>query len=713
LVKKLKGEAKRRANQAEGVDETNTYGVLAAEGFLPGYGLDTGAVSITHIAPRFGSDIADWELRRNSALAVREYVPGNLIYASAHKFVPRTFHLIPEEPIVFAVDLANESIHETGGLAQAPASAQTGAMGSTSIFGVQVCDVDAPHQSYISDDEDYRFQLPVAVFGQDQGRHSGGPAYEWGNASLHLKHGLHMRLVNVGAATPVRTRGEMGYPVCLVCGQSRSPMSTQKELDSFNEHHIERCGRPIQKIAFYAEAVADALVLPDCASKEAAYSVMEALRQGAAEVLDMEISDLQVQVFGKPGSETYDALLYDPMPGGSGLLEQLISHWPTVIARTLRLVEDCPSACETSCVDCLQHFRNSFYHGELNRHTAGNFLREWGNSLQFSHDVPAVLPDETKAQKPGNPPEQQLVAMLRAAGLSNFETERPIPLSGGITTRPDVYFHAPNDQYEGVCVYLDGMSEHLHGNAQTAARDRQIRDELLNTDYEVVAIQYQEIYDKTVMRTHMRRIAKAVAGKVKAKEVEASDTWFVSELVVGTATVAAPQTTAKVYPFPTTQPSAVNFQPYTNCVPISTLKAAAGLWSEEQAGLGALASHAQEWAVLDEFKLGPDMFVAQVIGQSMEPLVPSGSYCLFRPVPGGTKDGRKLLVWHAGVTDGETGGQYTLKVYHSEVLGEAEDGEQQRKQIVLRPLNPTFAPIVLDGADEESVRAIAEFVRVL
>lgn len=92
----------------------------------------------------------------------------------------------------------------------------------------------------------------------------------------------------------------------------------------------------------------------------------------------------------------------------------------------------------------------------------------------------------------------------------------------------DVYFHAPNDQFDGVCVYLDGMSEHLHGNAQTAAQDRQIRDELLNTDYEVVAIQYQELYDKTVMRTHMRRIAKAVAGKVKAKEVEATDAWFVN-----------------------------------------------------------------------------------------------------------------------------------------------------------------------------------------
>ncbi|EUC21456.1 DEAD/DEAH box helicase [Paraburkholderia hospita] len=526
LVKKLKGEARRRANQAEGVDDTNTYGVLAAEGFLPGYGLDTGAVSITHIAPRFGSDISDWELRRNSALAVREYVPGNLLYANAHKFVPRTFHLVPEEPIVFAVDLTNDAIQEVGGLGKTGAPTQAESVGVSSIFGVQVCDVDAPHQSYISDDEDYRFQLPVAVFGQDQGRHSGGKVYEWGSATLHLKHGLHMRLVNVGAAFQVRSSGEMGYPVCMVCGQSRSPMSTPKEIDTFNEHHIERCGRPIQKIAFYAEVVADALLLPDCASKETAYSVIEAIRQGASGVLDMEISDLQVQVLGKPGSEKYDAILYDPMPGGSGLLEQILEHWPAVVKHTLSLVEDCSSACETSCIDCLQNFRNSFYHEHLNRHVAQAQLAEWGNNITLSHEIPAVLPDDTQTKKPGNPPEQQLVAMLKAAGLTSFETEKPIELSGGVVTRPDVYFHAPNDQFEGVCVYLDGMSEHLHGNGQTAAQDRQIREELLNTDFEVVAIQYQELYDKTVMRTYMRRIAKAVAGRSKAKDVEADDAWF-------------------------------------------------------------------------------------------------------------------------------------------------------------------------------------------
>jgi len=256
------------------------------------------------------------------------------------------------------------------------------------------------------------------------------------------------------------------------------------------------------------------------------------------------------------------------------------------------------------------------------------------------------------------------------------------------------------------------MSEHLHGNAQTVAKDRQIRDELLNTDYEVVAIQYQELYDKTVMRTHMRRIAKAVAGRVKAQEVEANDGWFVEAAATPETIGGEKQQGAKIYPFPVINPSAANFKPYGNCVPLSSLKAAAGLWSDDQTDLGALADHAQEWAVLDEIKLSPGMFVAQVVGHSMEPLVPSGSYCLFRPVTGGSKEGRKLLVWHADVTDGETGGQYTLKVYHSEKSSSAADGEGNAK-VVLRPLNPAFDPIVLDAAEGGGVRVIAELLRVL
>lgn len=711
LVKKLKGDAKRGFNQAEGIDDTNTYGVLAAEGFLPGYGLDTGAVTLTHIAPRHSSDISDWELRRNTALAVREYVPGNLLYANAHKFLPRHFHLTAEEPLTFAVDVANESVQEVGSSKQKN-NQQSASMGTTQLSGVAICDVDAPHHSYISDDEDYRFQMSVAVFAQNQGRHSGGAAYEWGKTALQLKRGMHMRLVNVGAAGQVRSGVLIGYPLCLVCGASRSAMSTQKELDSFNEFHTERCGQPTQNIAFYAEVVADALVIQNCPSQEIAYSLMESLRQGAASVLDMEISDLQVQVIGQPDTEAVDALLYDPMPGGSGLLEQLLEHWPDVVTAAKKLADECPSACDTSCVDCLQHFRNSFYHSKLNRHTALEYLNEWGGELQLSHEISAVLPDETLVKQPGNAPEQQLVALLKAAGMTAFETERPIPLSGGITTRPDVYFDQPNSQYEGVCVYLDGMSNHLHGNAQTAAKDRQIRQELLNTDFEVIEIQYQELFDKTVMREHMRRIARAVMGRVKARELVDNDEWFDHAVSTESSLELSVSANTAVLPFKTVSVNDPDFAPYISSVPLSDLCAAAGSWSEEQTGLDALADQADTWVSLGGMQLEKGMFVAQVNGQSMEPLIPDGSYCLFKPVPAGTREGRKLLIWHAGVTDNETGGQYTLKVYSSKKTI-SDDGSWQHEQISLKPINPAYEPVLLTPESAGDVQVIAEFVQIL
>ena len=59
---------------------------------------------------------------------------------------------------------------------------------------------------------------------------------------------------------------------------------------------------------------------------------MEALRLGAAEVLDMEVEDLQLLVVGQPGGRGLSLLLYDPMPGGSGLLDQMRDRWQEVTA---------------------------------------------------------------------------------------------------------------------------------------------------------------------------------------------------------------------------------------------------------------------------------------------------------------------------------------------------------------------------------------------
>ena len=105
------------------------------------------------------------------------------------------------------------------------------------------------------------------------------------------------------------------------------------------------------------------------------------------------------------------------------------------------------------------------------------------------------------------------------------------------------------------------------------------------------------------------------------------------------------------------------------------------------------------------------MFVAQVIGKSMEPAIPDGAYCLFRAPVEGTRQGKTVLVQLRDADDPETGERYTVKRYESE---KARAGDSWRHaKITLRPINPEFEPIVLGGADEGQVQVVAECLEVL
>ena len=142
-------------------------------------------------------------------------------------------------------------------------------------------------------------------------------------------------------------------------------------------------------IGFYADIAADALSLPECANPTQAYSVLEALRIGATRILDMHMEDLQILVIGEIGNEAVQGLLWDPMPGGSGLLERLRERFAEVVEVAREVVEGCEGACESSCIDCLQTFRNSYYHNRLDRTVALDALKEWGRGLTCPARHPA------------------------------------------------------------------------------------------------------------------------------------------------------------------------------------------------------------------------------------------------------------------------------------------------------------------------------------
>jgi phage repressor protein C with HTH and peptisase S24 domain len=107
-----------------------------------------------------------------------------------------------------------------------------------------------------------------------------------------------------------------------------------------------------------------------------------------------------------------------------------------------------------------------------------------------------------------------------------------------------------------------------------------------------------------------------------------------------------------------------------------------------------------------------DLFVARVVGRSMEPLIADGSWCLFTRRVGGSRDGRRLVVQHRDIADPDHGGTYTLKVYRRPPEMRNR-GEEQLEPIVLQPLNPDYSPIELGVADEDAVQVVGELLDVL
>ena len=702
LVARLKGEAAGR-RRAEGHDSSITFSVLAAEGFLPGYGLETGYVMAWAEIPFWLDGAMDFVLPRAPSTALREYVPGNLIYANGHRFVARRFHRdFTDENVempVYEVSSAHQALRETSVDASSSLAGET-------LQAMAVCDIDLSHASHISDDEELRFQLGVAVYGLELEQHSGGNAYSWGDRLLLRRRGVRMRLVNVGASEPIKARDSFGYPVCTICGQSVSPLSSQAQRRSFRESHAERCGRAPGQIGFYADVVADALSLPECVNATQAYSVLEALRIGATRILDMHMEDLQILVIGEIGREEVQGLLWDPMPGGSGLLDRLCERFPEIVTVARDVVESCPSVCGSSCVDCLQTFRNAYYHASLDRSAALDALREWGERLAFRHEIPPKQPAGAPAddERPVNEAERKLRHLLLRVGFGEGTRGEQIRLDRALgTTTPDVIYRDEEDDYcLGVCIYLDGMSAHLHGNPETAARDREIRAWLRGSGYEVLEIPANELDDEGAMAHHFRRLANYLGQRERGRKLSDDRSWFsdTGSRAKADDSEGIPRLRL-VVPTPESR--------YRTCVPLMPLRAAAGAFGDPNEPLDEWG---RDWVAVDTVRqLREGMFVARVTGRSMEPRIPDGSYCLFAGPVTGSRQGRTVLVIMRDDVDPETGARFTVKRYRSEKT-EDENGWRHAK-ITLEPTNPDFDSIIVKVDDEATVGVVAELVEVI
>jgi hypothetical protein len=142
-------------------------------------------------------------------------------------------------------------------------------------------------------------------------------------------------------------------------------------------------------------------------------------------------------------------------------------------------------------------------------------------------------------------------------------------------------------------------------------------------------------------------------------------------------------------------------RPFISHLPVYSLRAAATKFGE------GMDSEQEGWVRAPErLRLSQGMFVAYVVGRSMEPLIPDGSACIFRAPVTGSRKGRLLLIEKAGETDFAS--RYTVKRYARQ--GALAESAEREGAIRLEPLNREFPAFDLTS---DEFRVIAEFVQVL
>ncbi|HCC57116.1 MAG TPA: hypothetical protein DEQ47_07610 [Solibacterales bacterium] len=148
------------------------------------------------------------------------------------------------------------------------------------------------------------------------------------------------------------------------------------------------------------------------------------------------------------------------------------------------------------------------------------------------------------------------------------------------------------------------------------------------------------------------------------------------------------------------------FEPYITHLPVYSLRAAATRFGED------MEVEITGWQRLPPgLRPARNLFVAQVVGRSMQPLIPDGSWCVFRELGAGSRQGKRVLLQQLGANDSSA--EFTVKRYTS-VKRQTSEDEWRHASIRLEPLNPEFEAFDLEPDEfNRHYRVIAEFVQVL
>ncbi len=380
---------------AKTVRARDLLGFLGSRNVLPKYGFPSDVVELRtdHVPEPTAGKI---ELQRDLRMAIAEFAPGGQVVAAKKIWTGGGIYKQPgkdwQERYYAVCAECGRYHHASAPLSQERCDACGATLSHSRLkgrfivpeFGFlasrEVADIgeQRPERFYAS-------QVYFADYAQEP------PSLERVSALCSSQLELVQRYSRFGRLALVNNGGGPGFRICTSCGWAEPAQygGTKKTA-----HDNPRTGKPcrgmIQTYGLGHEFITDVLDLRFSGTLALNLdpslwtSLLYALLEGASMALSIPRDDLNGTLYPYPGSPVPAVVLFDNVPGGAALVRRISDNFVDVFRAAWRRVANCECGRETSCYQCLRNYYNQYYHDQLKRGLAADFLE----SMLHSAGVP-------------------------------------------------------------------------------------------------------------------------------------------------------------------------------------------------------------------------------------------------------------------------------------------------------------------------------------